>query len=94
MILGFNYAANAMSVQLQYFASVKATLEEILGAHRAEKLIQKAIFLVISDANDLLNFLSDDPELQNQMTPAEFIASVCDHTTPLCLELIVPIELS
>lgn len=66
-----------MSVQVQQFATVKATLQQQLGEQRAEALISKSIFLILSGSNDLSSFLGN-PALQKQMTPAQFIASVIE----------------
>lgn len=66
-----------MSVQVQQFASLKATLQHQLGEQKAEKFISKSIFLILSGSNDLSSFLGN-PELQKQMTPAQFIASVIE----------------
>lgn len=64
-----------MSVQVQQFASVKATLQQQLGQHRAATLISKSVFLILSGSNDLSSFLGS-PELQQQMNATQFLASV------------------
>lgn len=66
---------NPMSVQVQQFASAKATLQQQLGVQKAEKLISKSIFLILSGSNDISSFLNS-PELQQQMNATQFIASL------------------
>jgi hypothetical protein len=66
-----------MSLQVQQFANLTATLQQQLGEQKAEKLISKSIFLILSGSNDLSSFL-ENPELQKQITPAQFITSLIE----------------
>lgn len=65
---------NPMSLQLQQFASVKASLQHHLGAQKAEKLINKSIFMILSGSNDISGYLGS-PEQQKQMNATQFIAT-------------------